>query len=131
MSIYSVKFRDVIELNCPNGENFRKPNSSVLAIAAERLAVSETIPSTVEQKKKRTIQLGSADIDMIEMVRRKFADGVKQQSSLGNTNASDLDLLRLSLRAAMSDEISPKRLSTLMAEVRASKNSSRGSKPKP
>jgi hypothetical protein len=93
--------------------------------------VSETIPSTVEQKKKRTIQLGSADIDMIEMLRRKFADGVKQQLRLGNTNASDLDLLRIGLRAALSDEISPKYLSTLMAEVRTSKNPSRGSKRKP
>jgi len=74
--------------------------------------------------------LGSADLDFIEMVRRKFAEGVKQQSGLGNTNADDLALLRLSLRAALSPEISPKHLSTLMAEVRARKNSSRGLKQK-
>lgn len=81
--------------------------------------------SIVEPKKPRTVQLRPTDLDVIEEVRRKFAEGVIQQSGLQSTNAEDLDVLRLSLRAAMLPEIPATKLATEMALLRADLRSRR------
>jgi len=100
--------------------------SSALSVVAEQTVVAENEEASLAApRKNKTAQLRPADLDLIERVRRKFAEGVKQLPELGNTQADNLDLIRLSLEAALSPEVSPKQLATLMPAIRAKKKPSR------
>lgn len=115
----------------PPAKNTGK-RSSALSVVPEKTTVAENSGQSIEEpRKNKQTQLSAADQDLIERVRRKFAEGVREKSESGNTNADDLDLIRLSLRMALFPEISSGQLATemgfLRTELRSKRKPSRAS----